>query len=371
MRVVSGCLVTLAIIAQSADAHVIVGADSGNTTTVKVFAGATSTELASFNAYAPAPGGVTVAAGDVTGDGISDIVTGIGGGGLGHVKVFDGATGSEVRSFFAYPNGTPEGVFVAAGRINADAAFEIVVGTDVTAPAHVKAFDGASGGEFASFLSDLNITRLGGVRVASGDVTGDGVADYIAGAGVFGVGGDGANDVKIIDGANLTAVRTWLPFGSSYSGGVYVAAGDLNNDGRADVVVGTDAGAAPQVNVFDGATGLALSSFFAYAPGFSGGVRVAVGDVNGDGFAEIVTGAGAGGGGHVKVFDGMTFAEESSYFAFGPNYSAGVYVAASRPARGVPEPSTAALTVVALASLARRRRAGENEPAVKRIARMR
>ena len=50
-------------------------------------------------------------------------------------------------------------------------------------------------------------------------------------------------------------------------------------------------------------TGALIASFFAYAPAFTGGVRVAAADVNVDGRAEIVTGAGPGGGPHVRVFD--------------------------------------------------------------------
>ena len=49
-----------------------------------------------------------------------------------------------------------------------------------------------------------------------------------------------------------------------------------------------------------------LFNFYAYAPNFTGGVRVAVGDVNGDGTPDIITAPGAGGGPHIKVFDGKT-----------------------------------------------------------------
>jgi hypothetical protein len=72
----------------------------------------------------------------------------------------------------------------------------------------------------------------------------------------------------------------------------------------------------PIVGVFDSATSAPLATFFAYAPSFSGGVRVAVGDVNGDGVPDIVTGAGPGAASHIKVFDGLTGAEIRSFFAF-------------------------------------------------------
>jgi hypothetical protein len=99
--------------------------------------------------------------------------------------------------------------------------------------------------------------------------------------------------------------------------------------GLADLIVGADAGAGPHVKVFDGATSAAVDSFFAYDPSFAGGVRVAAGDVNGDGVADIITGAGAGAGPHVKVFDGRSGAEVQSFFAYGADFTGGVYVAAA------------------------------------------
>src|SRR5207248_6514010 len=70
------------------------------------------------------------------------------------------------------------------------------------------------------------------------------------------------------------------------------------------VAVGSGAGQAPLVHVYDPATGNQIASFDVFSPGFLGGVRVAVGDVNGDGVPDIIAAAGPGGGPHVKVIDG-------------------------------------------------------------------
>ena len=53
-------------------------------------------------------------------------------------------------------------------------------------------------------------------------------------------------------------------------------------------------------------------------PGFTGAVRVATGDVNGDGTPDIITAAGPGGGPHIKVFDGVTGATIRSFMAYDP-----------------------------------------------------
>ena len=75
-----------------------------------------------------------------------------------------------------------------------------------------------------------------------------------------------------------------------------VLPGDVNGDGFADLIVGADAGGGPRVTVFSGKDDSLLDNFFAYDPGFRGGVRVAAGDVSGNGFADILTAPGPGGG---------------------------------------------------------------------------
>src|SRR5205085_2596493 len=113
-----------------------------------------------------------------------------------------------------------------------------------------------------------------------------------------------------------------------FRGGVRVAVGDVNGDGVPDIVTGAGPGGGPHVKVFSGADDSVLASFYAYDPTFAGGVYVAVGDVNGDGFADVITGAGPGGGPHVKVFAGLDNAELASFFAADPGNTGGVFVAA-------------------------------------------
>src|SRR5439155_19940268 len=107
-----------------------------------------------------------------------------------------------------------------------------------------------------------------------------------------------------------------------FVGGVHVAAGDLDGDGRADIVTGAGPGGGPNVRVFNAGGGL-ISSFMAYEPGFPGGATVAVGDVDGDGRADVVTGAGPGGGPLVKVFD-IVGNLKSAFYAYDPGFAGGV-----------------------------------------------
>ena len=70
----------------------------------------------------------------------------------------------------------------------------------------------------------------------------------------------------------------------------------MNGDGNVDIIAGAGPSGGPHVLVFDGVTHSVIYSFFAYDPAFAGGVFVASGDVDGDGLADIITGAGPGGG---------------------------------------------------------------------------
>src|SRR5687768_7509976 len=175
-------------------------------------------------------------------------------------------------------------VFVI-GALATPAVADVITGTDVGFPSTVKAFD-ASSAQTASFLAYGGFA--GGVRVAAGDVNADGARDIITAAGPAGGG-----HVKVFDGSTGAEIRSFFAYGPSFTGGVFVGAGDVDNDAIDDIVTGVDSGFASHVKAFSGATGAELRSFFAYGAGFTGGVRVAAGDVNNDGFDDIITGAAA------------------------------------------------------------------------------
>jgi hypothetical protein len=309
-----------------------VGAGAGGGPEVKVFE-ADGTLRFDFNAYAVNfTGGVRVATGDVNGDGVDDIITAAGAGGGPHVRVFDGTTGTELGSFFAFLPTFVGGVYVATGDANGDGKSDIIVGSGSGLIATVEVIDATklnqvqANGQIANTALLLRLSPYGsftgGVTVAGGDVNGDGKADVITGAGA-----GGGPHVQAFSGANGQSLASFFAFAGNFSGGVFVASADENGDGRADIIVGAGAGGQPQVKVFDGSNvNTVLTSFLAYSANFTGGVRVSAFDINGDGRAEIVTGAGTGGGPHVRLIDDVSLVAQREFFAYDSAFLGGVFV---------------------------------------------
>src|SRR5262249_51340362 len=210
--------------------------------------------------------------------------------------------------------------FTAAGTSSAKTLQ--IVGMN-SGGAMVRVFNG-NGTEKTHFFAYTNFA--GGVRVAIGDVTGDGIPDYVTAAGA-----GGGPHVKVYDGSTgstttpPTLIRSFFVYNPTFTGGIYLAVGDFNNDGKADIVTGAGAGGGPHVKVIDatkltqlGTNGAILDSalltqFMAYNPTFTGGIRVAAADVTGDGRADLILGAGFTGGPHVRVLNGVNFSQVYSF----------------------------------------------------------
>jgi hypothetical protein len=236
-----------------------------------------------------------------------------------------------------------------------DHAYIVPTGQTVTgiffaiggAPGQVQVRTVVGGSLIAAFSPLQGYT--GPVNVAVGDVTGDGFADLVVANGV------GVPEVKVYDGRTLalnpanpeaSLLAQWLPY-ENYAIGANVAVGDIEGNGFADIVTGPATGN-PQVNVYRGRD-IAMHTFnpqfgrslinawFAYGVNFNVGANVAVGDVNGDGYADIVTGATYGNL-QVNVYNGQDIARGTfdpsyhhswlhAWFAYGLNFNVGVTVA--------------------------------------------
>jgi hypothetical protein len=232
-----------------------------------------------------------------------------------HVKAFALNGDTSTRTNFFVPQWS-WGVSVAVGNVGG--SLKIAVGNGPGQQAQARVLDERGAPMFDRAVFG-NFT--GGVNVAMGDVDGDGSDDLIVAAGAG--GGPHVRVFRVRDQAELSSFFAYDP---AFAGGVYVTAADLDGDGDDEIVTGTGPGGGPHVRAFEGNGTARNTEFFAYNAAFRGGVSVAATDLDHDGRAEIITGAGPGGGPHVGVF---TAAGQPLWglYAYDPAYRGGVYVA--------------------------------------------
>ena len=255
------------------------------------------------------------------------------------VRIFPPEQDAAYTAEFTAYGASSYGVNVAAGDLDGNGRDEIITGAGpgaVYGP-HVRAFGYDASGHSVLPLPGASFLAYGtprwGVNVAAGDLDGDGRDEIITGAGpgaVFGPHVRGFHYDPDAPAINPVAGVSFFAYGT-LRWGVNVAAGDLDGDGRDEIITGAGPGAVfgPHVRGFaydpeTAATApLAGVSFLAYGSQ-RWGVVVAAGDVDGDGIDEIITAPGpsAAFGSHIRgwSYDGARLApiEGLSFFAWPP-----------------------------------------------------
>lgn len=331
----------------------VVGSGEGVVARFNLNDAETFTQLATYTPYTPFgggsdfTGGVRAVTADLNQDGVEDVIVGPGPGIPTEVKVFSGANfpvspdTSLFASGYAFEPAFTGGVFLSVGDINKDGVPDVVVTPDEGGGPRVRIVSGKDRSVIADFLGIDDPNFRGGARTTVGDFNNDGNVDLVVAAG-FG----GGPRVAIFDGTSLRPgstpkklVADFFLFEQALRNGAYVAAGDVDGDGYADLIGGGGPGGGPRVYGLSGAAltqqggaQVAVANFFAGDTNNRGGVPVTTKDIDGDKRADIVAGSGEGAQSVVTTYLGSGITPAGTpvpyqrYLVFDASFLGGVFV---------------------------------------------
>jgi hypothetical protein len=288
--------------------------------------------LQTFTPFGDFTGGIRTAAADFNGDGIADLIVGTGPGRATQVIVIDGVSGESLFSIDPFEAAFTGGIYVAAGDVTGDGIPELIITPDEGGGPRVRIFDGSNFGLVIDFFGIDDPNFRGGARAAIGDLDGDGVGDLVVAAGF-----QGGPRVAGFRGQSLAKLfGDFFAFEETLRNGIFVAVGDLDGDGYAELIAGGGPGGGPRVTAFSGKALLdnqyaTVANFFGGDPENRGGVRLTVKDLDDDARADLVVGAGTSAGSRVTAYLGVNIAPAGQpavafdYDAI-PGFTGGVFV---------------------------------------------
>jgi len=309
-RLCAGVRVAVGNVVGTSCPEIITAPGSGPDSWVRVWGGASGCigsgapmiVLAQFRAYVSGfQGGVYLAAGNVdTSTALDEVITGAGPGGGPHVKLwrvnFGTSTSIEISGYMAYESGFTGGVRVGAGNLSCTPGMEILTAPGSGRPAEVRTevFGQGNIGNFQPYPG-----WSGGAFVAGGNLS-NAYCDDELGTGPDAGGTAHAKTYCCASGSGT--LGSWMAY-PGFGGGVRVGTGNHDIDTELEFITGPGPTGNPQIRIWNSnGTEVFCCGFYAYDFNWTGGVFVTGGNVDLAGRWEIVTGADAGGGPHVRIW---------------------------------------------------------------------
>ena len=170
---------------------------------------------------------------------------------------------------------------IACGDLEGDGVAEIVVAAAEGGEPRVAMYR-ANGKKIGQFNAAAKTFR-GGITVGVIDTNGDGIKEILTAP------ESGKGTVNVFTNKAKKRISGFYPFRRNFTGGLSVAGGDTNNDGKDEIIVAPRSNAQTRVKVYRNDGRRVLANFLAYPRGYTGGAVVASGDMNGDGTDDILT----------------------------------------------------------------------------------
>lgn len=273
--------------------------------------------------------GINVAIGDLDGDYNPEIIVSKRMGGDSRVKVFD-LSGKDLKlDFLAFSAKFKGGVSLVAADLEGDGRDEILAVPQNSGSAQVRIF-GFRGSKielinpgFYSYEKDFK----GGSSLAAGDTDGDGVKEIIAAP-----LSEKSPEIKIFALQNkkyILKTSGLLAYSSKFKGGVELGTGDVDADGKDEIVVAPASNGGPQVRLFklSGGKGSILNQFFAFNKKLRIGISLSSADIDGNGSDDIVAGIGDGGS-NVRMLDQKAKRIADEFHSYSLGFKSGITIAA-------------------------------------------